>query len=175
MRGQKKGFKHTEETRMRISRTMSGVHPPGFRQRALCSRCGEEFAVPNLPRHDRACAERAQYQRLFREPLTLGQLKQVRISLRSYGISLAEYAALFDQQDGGCAICKGQPDRWRMLGVDHCHRTGIVRGLLCNKCNSILGLAKDDLGILLAVISYISGGEIRNATAQAAAVRKVLE
>jgi hypothetical protein len=56
---------------------------------------------------------------------------------RRYGISSEEYETLLDAQDGVCAICKSPPKKNR-LHVDHCHETGLVRGLLCAHCNSSL-------------------------------------
>src|SRR5437867_13162633 len=50
------------------------------------------------------------------------------------GLSLAEYDALLAAQGGGCAICD-RPPKTRRLDVDHDHRTGKVRGLLCHRCN----------------------------------------
>jgi len=63
-------------------------------------------------------------------------------SLRvNYGISVEQYEAMLKQQSGCCAICKkapGENARGR-LHVDHCHKTGKIRGLLCVKCNMALG------------------------------------
>lgn len=58
----------------------------------------------------------------------------------NYGITLADYNAMFDKQKGKCAICKThQMNIKQKLCVDHCHTTGKVRALLCNKCNVSLG------------------------------------
>ena len=48
-----------------------------------------------------------------------------------------DYTALLDVQGGGCAICGATP-KTRRLHVDHDHRTGQVRGLLCHRCNRAL-------------------------------------
>ena len=61
-----------------------------------------------------------------------------------YGISMQEYNALFATQNGLCAGCyRHQSQFTKRFGVDHDHKTGRVRGLLCRDCNFILGLAKD--------------------------------
>jgi Recombination endonuclease VII len=72
-----------------------------------------------------------------------------------YGISLEEYAAMLAHQGGVCAICKKKPDKGKPLCVDHCHVTGMVRGLLCQKCNSVLAFGNDDPDILRAAIAYL--------------------
>jgi len=56
---------------------------------------------------------------------------------KQLGVTDAEYARLLEAQGGGCAIC-GNPPKTRRLHVDHDHRTGQVRGLLCHRCNRAL-------------------------------------
>lgn len=59
----------------------------------------------------------------------------------SYGISLVEYESLLKEQKGACAICKQnrvRPQDQRM-SIDHDHKTGQVRGILCMQCNTFLG------------------------------------
>ena len=77
-----------------------------------------------------------------------------------YGIGLAEYEALVKKQGDTCAICgtadKGMArGRIRYWSVDHDHETGEIRGLLCQKCNAVLGLANDDIEVLRAMILYL--------------------
>ena len=69
-----------------------------------------------------------------------------------YGLSAEHHRRLVEQQNGVCAICK-RPSR-RALCVDHCHATRVVRGLLCDKCNTALGLLGDDAGRVLAAVAY---------------------
>lgn len=70
--------------------------------------------------------------------MTLERDRQYR---KRYGITLADYDAMLAAQGGGCAICgsKKSGPKGFCFAVDHCHKTGAVRGLLCNKCNSNLG------------------------------------
>lgn len=56
---------------------------------------------------------------------------------RLYGITVDEYDKMFEFQDGSCAIC-GRPPKNKRLAVDHDHKTGAVRGLLCHICNQTL-------------------------------------
>lgn len=79
---------------------------------------------------------------------------------RRYGMSGDDYDALVALQGGLCAICRRKPKRSRKkrkrrLGVDHCHSTNKVRGLLCGNCNTTLGQCDDDTERLLAAIAYL--------------------
>ncbi len=72
-----------------------------------------------------------------------------------YGITIEQYDMMFAQQNGVCAVCATvQPGR--PLDVDHCHDTGVIRGLLCNPCNMALGLLKDDPLRIRSLEKYIS-------------------
>ena len=62
--------------------------------------------------------------------------------------------------NGKCAICGGLETRQLYgkivpLSVDHCHQTGKLRGLLCSKCNAMIGLAKDDPLVLEKAIKFL--------------------
>jgi hypothetical protein len=72
-----------------------------------------------------------------------------------YGITEKDYKILFKKQKGLCAIC-GMKSKKR-LNVDHCHSKNVIRGLLCWKCNTLLGNANDDTEILLNAIKYLKG------------------
>ena len=58
---------------------------------------------------------------------------------RRYGITLTDHQRMFAAQAGRCWICERTEDVVGVLHVDHCHSTGVVRGLLCFSCNSTLG------------------------------------
>lgn len=76
---------------------------------------------------------------------------------QSYGISLEDYQAILERQHYCCAAC-GLPDgengHLGRLFVDHCHETGKVRGLLCNSCNTALGLLREDPAIINGLLDY---------------------
>jgi hypothetical protein len=74
--------------------------------------------------------------------------------IRSYGITVEEYDEMLESQGGGCYIC-GIGPVGRALDIDHDHRTGKVRGLLCSNHNRALGLLGDDPDLLLAAHTYL--------------------
>jgi len=78
-------------------------------------------------------------------------------NLRQYDITLEAFDELLARQRGGCAICgavqsaKGR----KSLSVDHDHATGEVRGLLCSRCNTGIGMFRDEPALLAAAIRYL--------------------
>jgi len=72
---------------------------------------------------------------------------------RFYGMSLADYDAKLSAQHGGCAMC-GRKFK-RSLCVDHCHKTGLLRGLLCTGCNVGIGNLGDDWRFLFKSAVYL--------------------
>ena len=80
--------------------------------------------------------------------------------LNKYGITLEQYDAMLIDQDYLCAICK-QPEQMlhkekpKRLCVDHDHKTGKVRGLLCQRCNTTLGRYEDNPELMKNLISYL--------------------
>lgn len=76
---------------------------------------------------------------------------------RKFGISFSEYHALLKAQGYRCEICrcKLESSRYTKFAVDHCHKTGKLRGLLCTNCNTGLGLFKDSEERLSSAIKYL--------------------
>ena len=77
-----------------------------------------------------------------------------------YGITPDDYQQMLESQDYSCLICGGE-EVDRTLAVDHCHDTGVVRGLLCGPCNRGLGLFKDNPLLLESAAEYLraNGGK----------------
>lgn len=89
--------------------------------------------------------------------------KQLNYNFKKfYGITLEDYYKLFKKQKGLCKICK-QPETRKVnnkitkLHIDHNHKTGKVRGLLCSNCNIGLGNLKDSIILLKRAIKYLKG------------------
>lgn len=80
-----------------------------------------------------------------------------RLNLKhSFGITIDEYERLLVSQNGLCAICRKRCVTGKRLSVDHDHSTGKIRGLLCMKCNSMIGHADDSLIVLQSAIAYLA-------------------
>jgi len=144
---------------VRVHLVRKGLHRIKHRQlregKAVCKGCGlekvsEEF--PGLGYGKYRC----------RDCLVLANQDA---QVRRQGYTTEEYQALFNKQDGRCAIrgvgeghrsCRGRPCR---LAIDHDHRTGATRGLLCNNCNRGLGRFKDSVALLEAAVRYLKKGQ----------------
>lgn len=78
--------------------------------------------------------------------------------MNKYGMTEAGYQELLASQGGLCAICGTDDPRGKnhnRLHVDHCHKTGKVRGLLCSRCNVGIGSFLDDVAVLQKAITYL--------------------
>lgn len=80
-----------------------------------------------------------------------------------YGLSVEEFDAFREEQNGACAICEkrlnikeGSTIRGKDVAVDHCHKTNKVRGLLCAQCNQGLGMFKDNELLLAKAKEYLA-------------------
>lgn len=80
-------------------------------------------------------ATRRKYQNKHYNP----QERRKRSFKYLYNITLENYDKMFENQNGVCAICGKINECGRRLAVDHCHKTGKIRGLLCIRCNIWLG------------------------------------
>jgi hypothetical protein len=72
-----------------------------------------------------------------------------------YKMTLEQYNTMKLEQNGVCKVCFSACKTGRDLAVDHDHRTGKIRGLLCSNCNTVLGAANDNVDILLNAIRYL--------------------
>ena len=77
--------------------------------------------------------------------------------LRTYNISQADYENMVLTQENKCAVCQTSASNTDkgILDIDHCHSSGVVRGLLCGHCNRGIGLMKDNPDILIKAANYL--------------------
>ena len=98
--------------------------------------------------------------------------KYLRKMVVKYNLTLDEYIHMVNSQGNRCKICNQKEDKLDQFGdvqrlcVDHCHKTQIVRGLLCNRCNNLLGRAKDSVIILESAIRYLEESQAIGASPQ---------
>ena len=108
----------------------------------------KEYRANNL-------AERKTCQRRYSNSPWGQYLKRVSLLKASYGLSEGDAVDLMNSQRGCCKICKDSIEEYH---IDHCHKTGRVRGLLCRFCNTGIGMLKDDVNILQQAIKYLNDG-----------------
>jgi len=83
------------------------------------------------------------------------KVKDYRLKKR-YGITIDQYNDTLEKQNHCCYICKKHKSEFdKPFGVDHCHTTGKVRGLLCGKCNRAIGLLEDNKDIINSAKEYL--------------------
>ncbi|OMI34457.1 endonuclease VII domain-containing protein [Streptomyces sparsogenes] len=110
----------------------------------ICKQCGA--TKPETAFHSRGpgkgrkpvCAECRNKSRKKRQETPQQRLE--RKLWEEYRLTLTQYLALADAQGGVCVICRRAPNGGTRLYVDHCHTTGVVRALLCNPCNLMIGV-----------------------------------
>ena len=80
---------------------------------------------------------------------------------RNYGLTFEEFESMLSDQDNCCAICNGSKSygRHKRFSVDHDDSTGKIRGLLCHRCNTALGLVEDNIHTLKSMIEYLENHE----------------
>ena len=71
------------------------------------------------------------------------------------GLTIEEFRELCARQDWRCAICGDRAPGKKGLAIDHCHKTGVIRGALCDRCNLGLGLFRDTPEFLRAAAEYV--------------------
>lgn len=109
----------------------------------------------------KSCDDKAKKRWAERNPERLRESQRRNLLWTSYRITPVDYDTMLTEQDGGCAIC-GLPEadnkiagKYNCLSVDHDHKTGKVRGLLCNQCNRGLGFLQDSSVLLRRAANYL--------------------
>lgn len=126
---------------LQVKRVPERLWPKDRRWCAGCQSFVDLADVPKGGSRCRACASAATHA---------ARLEKV------YGIDAEQYDALLELQGGKCAICRARPKSKR-LAVDHDHKSGAVRGLLCSRCNhELLGAGWDSIAVLSAAVAYLN-------------------
>jgi len=133
----------------------------------FCYRCQQSRPVAEFYFYKRAVAcpysatckpcQRSDRMRRYHasDKQTIWEKAFARRIMRDYGITVREYLEFLLKQGSVCAICKKPPKERCRLSVDHCHRTGKVRGLLCRACNRGIGIFKDQPALLASAMAYL--------------------
>ena len=138
--------------------------------RGLCKSCYHKWLIKNNPEYARHQHENCRkwlkaHSKEKREQDKLWRAKKDpewrwQQSLRgSYGITPDDYEKLLTQQGGVCAIC-GKPPTKKRLHIDHNHETGVIRGLLCFRCNFGLTYFSENADTMLKAHQYLKNGEV---------------
>lgn len=134
-----------------------------------CASCGEDKDVGQfylrLGKPRGICKPcKKTYDKEYRERTGHSQRHSLRNWERSlenkYGITGQDYHAMAEAQGHVCAVCGGvetykKDNKPKRLAVDHDHRTGKVRGLLCFKCNVMIGQARENSDYLASAMMYL--------------------
>jgi len=115
--------------------------PKGYRRRVICLGCKAKREKTEPQSHSMAC-----------------RAASMKYKLRwMYNMTAEEFVRMFTEQDGKCKICGSKLGTILLgkLNIDHDHKTGKVRGLLCRSCNMGLGSFKDNLILLRSAVKYL--------------------
>ena len=126
----------------------------------VCSKCGEEYLLSafyfrnNKPRASCIFCHK-EYSKVYYRKSGNAKTNRSKQILYKYKITSKDYSKLFSNQKSRCAICNKKSKHKFSLCVDHCHKTGKVRGLICRKCNFGLGNFSDSIKVLKRAITYL--------------------
>lgn len=135
-----------------VCRTCAELKPISAYYRAPANKTGYNYECKVCVLEYQAMARRR-----FKEKYP-NRMRELRLRSQ-YGLEIGGYDRLFEEQNGVCAICYRPPTPGRPLSVDHCHDTGMVRGLLCTKCNTGLGIFADSAEVVAGALEYLRRSE----------------
>lgn len=129
----------------------TGFHPSGKeKRRGNCKDCAKkdtaEWRKKNRAHYNKYMGE---WRGKNPDKVRLMEIK------RDYGLSAEEYLKMIESQNNKCKICSSGPKGKRPLVIDHCHKTGKIRGLLCYRCNRAIVIL-DDKEHMEKAIAYLS-------------------
>src|SRR5437762_6907683 len=157
--------------------------PQPIKEHKRCSRCKKEKSLSCFNKNKRSkdglseycqiCARKAKNKSYYKyheqnkkksreyNNTRKNQLKVNALKYKEITLSIEDYDKLLKLQNGVCAICKepetrnSHKNKTDSLSVDHNHSTNIIRGLLCHRCNTVIGLMRENIELLIAMIRYL--------------------
>jgi Autographiviridae endonuclease VII len=139
----------------------------------VCNGCRRELPVENFYKRSETGRPVSRCKDCLQAIRATRSNRVVRAkNLKRYNISPEQFTEILAAQNGRCAICRDSEfsdSLSRSLAVDHDHETGIIRGLLCSRCNAGLGMFRDDPALLQAAGAYLqssSGSSVGSRTAE---------
>lgn len=139
------------EKQKSIEESSSGPKRRELGYNYFCKSCHSKMNTEWAKKHQEDRRDyHAQYRAKNPERIKILQLKA---RLKRFGLTVEKYMVMLESQEMACAICKGTFGH--LLCVDHDHRTGKIRGLLCHGCNLIVGNSKENPLTLERAAQYI--------------------
>ena len=135
------------------TKNLSSFYTSGLSNRGYASHCIICANQIGKNRHKLLPEEKKDYYKRNKRTTRNAILK------REFGITIEDYEALFKSQNGLCAIC-GELETRKALAVDHNHKTKIIRGLLCGRCNPAVGYLKDDPNLARKLAEYLEKTDV---------------
>lgn len=121
-------------------------------RKSICKKCQNRMREESRKVNKTEARAASNKRRQDRFKMNHGDRRRDEKLMGTYGITLEDYNNMLASQNNRCLICG---DIRYKLHVDHNHETGKVRGLLCNSCNTGIGLLKENENILLSAIEYL--------------------
>lgn len=118
--------------------------------RAACKECNKLYFRKNYEKNP----EKYRGYKQNKPYVYRAELKR-KYNLKTFGLTVDQYENMLIKQKGVCAICLECCTSGKRLAVDHCHKTGKVRQLLCRRCNQSMGKFNDDPVLLQKVVNYL--------------------
>lgn len=142
---------------MQTRRCRNGYHEYDVKYKQ-CPECQRASKAKNMPiwyalNKEKQSADKKVYYRKHKDRIKENERR--RELKRKFNLTVDEYIKMSEAQNNCCAICN-QPEKLkRKLAVDHCHKTGTVRGLLCFRCNVAIGKLNDDTELIKKAVTYL--------------------
>lgn len=142
----------------KIAQVQKALEQAFIKGNFICNVCNIEKPISHFGKHKHS--NKYNLSRVCKE-CSRDKNKISKLS-RQYNISKEEFIKKFEEQNKKCAICSSEirylsryKEKYGSACVDHNHKTGEVRGLLCSSCNRAIGLLKDDENILKNAYNYL--------------------